>query len=119
MAGRQTPIVAFPRYTTVLNGGPWLTAPIPCAQFSRVTLDVWHGTLLNAFVISASFVESSDGVEFTPCAGGPWALPGGAGQTQLTADLTKAWFQFGIILGGGSTAGVTLWSEGFLEFREK
>ena len=120
MQGLQVPFVAFPRYTSILGGGPpWFTAPIPCVEFSRVTLEVWHGALLNTAVINAAFAESNDGVDFTPCGGGPWPLPGGIGQMQVSAPLTKAWFQFGLMIGGGANAGVTFWAEGFLERREK
>jgi hypothetical protein len=119
MAGKQDSITPFIKYTTVLGGQPWLTGLIPCADYSRVSLVVWHGTLLNSVSIGGLFTESSDGDEFTQCSGGPWTLPAGPGEFPLSAVLTKAWFQFGIILGGGPTAGVTFWAEGFLERREK
>ena len=90
MADRQEPIMVFPRYTTVLGGGlPFFTAPIPCVNYSRVNLAFWHGTLLNSPSVGVIFMESTDGVDFTQCGGGPWSVPGGAGEVQVSAVLTK------------------------------
>src|SRR5262245_50314917 len=118
MEGRQDPITVFPRYTTILGGGlPWFSAPIPCSDYSRVSLAVWHGAVLISPTIGGIFLESNDSDEWSQCAGGPWSLPIGTGEMQISATLTKAWFQFGIIIGAGPTAGVTFWAEGFLERR--
>jgi hypothetical protein len=119
MAGRNVPVVIFPRYTTLIGGMPFPTAPIPVAAYSSIFLDFWHGFIAGGFPLGIYFNESNDGQVWTVCDGGPWAVPVAPSELALTAKLSKAWFQFVVIPAGGPAASVTCWAQGFFELRER
>lgn len=120
MSGPNMPVVFYPRYTTFLGGGPiWFTVPIPVAAYASVYVDFWHGSLMVAPTVGVTFQESNDGTNWTTCDGGPWTIVPAPGENSVSALLSKAWFQFGVSFGGGPTAGVTCWAEGFFELRER
>ena len=120
MAGRNVPVVLVPRYTGYVGDGQYYSQFIPVSAYSRITIDFWHGVLIGTGppTVAINFRESNSLSGGQDCGGGPWVVPAAPGESTYRADLTMAWFQFGVIL-GGTNAGVTCWAQGFFELREK
>jgi len=125
MAGELTPLVLLPRYTTYVGastgtvGKEYVTIAMDVTEFQTAIVNSWRGKMLGTSpTFGLTFQESSDQVNWTPCAGTNVSAydPGEELEGQSTATLTKQWFRVKVVLGGTSPAG-TCWAAGFLERR--
>lgn len=122
MAGRNVPVVIFPRFTAFVGAGTYWSEPIPVAAYDRLVVNMWNGALIGETGTTpemvAMFQESTDLVTFTGCTGSSTPVITVAADMQYSETLTKAWFRMGVAL-AGMAPGVTVWARGFFELRER
>lgn len=123
MAGQLTPVVLYPRYTT-LAGLPgsgdlfFSTVAMDVTPFQGGYINVWRGKLIGTGATKMNFQESSDGVKWTLCGGTTVDLdPAENTETPYAPVFKKKWFRMTVELGATNNT-LTLWAAGFLEERE-
>lgn len=120
MAGKQTPVVLIPRYTSFVGPTQFYMDPIPVSAYSKLTLTLWVGIYSGAAPAAYfGFQESNDGEDWADCDGvAPLLVPSGPSSQDLTRSLTKAWVRASVGLTGAGTA-LTCYCLGYLEQRER
>lgn len=118
MAGRLTPVVLLPRFTTLAGADTFRTIGMDVTEYSSGLINMWRSPLVGASPTFAFlFEESSDQAVWTACAFTPSETdPGADDETQYTVTLKKRWLRLSITLGGTSPV-ATCWAVGFLEER--
>lgn len=120
MAGKQTPVVLIPRYTSFVGPTQFYMDPLPVSAYSAFSVTLWVGIYAGgAPAAYFGFQESNDGVDWTDCDGvAPLLVPSGPSSQDLTRSLTKAWVRASVGLTGAGTA-LTCYCLGYLEQRER
>ena len=116
--GMYVPLVLLPRYTTLAGATVYTTVGMDVSEYEKAVLSYWRSAGVSlAAVPVVLFEESTDQLNWTPCAGGPYVDPGANLETQFQPVLTKRWFRISVALATANSA-VTLWCIGFLMQRE-
>ena len=118
MAGRLTPVVLLPRFTTLSGADTFRTIGMDVTEYQNALISIWRSPLVGTSPTFAFlFEESSDGQAYTPCAISPSETdPGADDETQYTVTLKKRWLRLSITLAGTNPV-ATCWAVGFLEER--
>ena len=115
-----TPIVFFPRFTTIAGAQIFETAAMNVERYSKGWITVWRGTLLFGGATAgfgATIQESEDQQVWTPCAGtAPNADPGANAQTVIECPISNRWLR-AVIEFSGDEPVVSCWLAGFLKSR--
>jgi hypothetical protein len=122
MPGELVPLVLLPRYTTYA-GKPttgtlyFSTVAMDVTAYSSAIVNVWRGKILGSVgtpVIAFTFQESTDGVNWTTCAGTTAPeTPAENVEVQYLPEFSKRWFRLIVELGDDDNV-VTCWAVGFL-----
>lgn len=118
MAGTFVPLVLIPRYTTLAGATTYTTVGMDVSDYEKAVVSYWRSAGVNLLgAPTVLFQESTDQLNWTTCAGGPFTDPGANSEAQYQPELTKRWFRISVELATADTA-VTLWCIGFLMQRE-
>ena len=111
------PVVLLGRYTTVAGEGNFTTIPVSISKFSRIELTVWRGEFEDpGFGYSFRLEESMDQDTWDELA---VETPTSAGQTQVSADLSRSWLRarVNLTVPGSEFPVISTYAVGFLFLR--
>ena len=125
MAGRQVPLVMFPRYTTLVGETTFTTIAMDVTDYQGARLSVWRGEIPADSAFKLTCQESTDQLVWSNCSGTSVVDydPGQEVEGQSVPALKKRWFRIQIVLESNNPTNpypqVTFWVVGFLEEREQ
>jgi hypothetical protein len=125
MAGTESTIVLFPRFTTLVGPGPFTSAALDCSRFGSAQFQVWRSTfgagLLHPPVFNLYFEESLDGLRWFQGPATPRAYQIADDDPKLFSyGFRLRWFRIRVAFTyadgtpGPASAIVTCWAEGLL-----
>lgn len=120
MAGAQSSLVLFPRFTTLIGIGDFAGSALDTSRFGSAQFELWRGPLLgmaDGAKLRVYKEESLDGVTWFPSAADNRGYDPGSGKSVvLSQAFGMKWFRLRakLELTTGTRVGVTLWAEGVL-----
>jgi hypothetical protein len=111
--------VALPRYTALSGASEFTTSGVQVDDYANAILNVWHSVPIGGGTPGCAFTceESTDGYEWTTCAGTTEEYdPGDETEGQIVAQLKKRWFRLRVTVVGAGPS-VSCWAVGSLEQR--
>lgn len=124
MAGNESALVLFPRFTSFVGSGDWTSVPLDCSAYGTAQIELWRGPLVGGggggtATFGAFLEESLDGVRWQPDAASAHAYDPGEGASVVLAHVfSMRWFRIRIKLDqpnpGNPKPQVTCWAEGML-----
>jgi hypothetical protein len=125
MAGRQVPVVMFPRYSTLVGATTFTTIAMDVTDYQGAVLGVWRGEIPTDSAFKLTCQESTDQLVWSNCSGTSVVDydPGQEVEGQSAPTLKKRWFRVQVVLVSNAPSNpfpqVSLWVVGFLEEREQ
>ena len=118
----MTPIVMFPRFTTIAGIASFKTAALNVERYSDGWGTVWRGEILGGGLTPSfeiTMQESEDQQTWFTCGGSAAAAdPGQDEERSLDFSISTRWLRAKIVLSGDEPV-VTCWMVGFLKPRGK
>jgi hypothetical protein len=120
MAGELVPLVMAPRFSTYSSsaGDAFTTIAMDVTEYEKAIVNFWMNLNMGTSpVVTVTFQESTDQVNWTTCGGSASGTPAGGVETQYIPTISKRWFRLHLSVTGTNVV-FTCWAVGFLEERQ-